>query len=68
MYTTGIYVYYLNKNSRFNYPKKQSKFNYINKSLIDIHDKFDYNVSNTNSILYFLKYRNSTISKYKTDK
>lgn len=68
MYTKGTYVYYLNNNSRFKYLKKQSKFNYINKSLIDIHDKFDYNVSNTNSILYFLKYRNSTISKYKTDK
>ena len=68
MYTIETCVYYINKNSSFNYLKKQSKFKYINKSLIDIHDKFDYNISNTNSILYFLKYRNSAISKGMNDK
>ena len=58
MHTKDISVYYLKKKSMFNY----------NKSLIDIHDKFDYNIINTKSILYFLKYNNTIISKDTTDK
>jgi len=43
-----------------------SHFNYINKSLINVHDRMDYNIINTNSIFYFLKYQNRTMCKDST--
>ena len=40
-----------------------SHFNYINNSLINVQDRIDYNIINTNSIFYFLKYQNRTMCK-----
>ena len=43
-----------------------SHYNYINNSLIDIYEKRDYNIINTDSIFYFLKYKESTMSNDNT--
>ena len=50
------------------FTKSKNSNKLYNTSLIKVNDKVDYNIINTNSIFYYLKYKNSIISKRNDDK